>query len=43
MRISPHARANAYAERFVLVARTEVTDPMLIFSERHLRSSLPNR
>ena len=41
MRISPHALwANAYAERFVLITRTEVTDPMLIFSERHLQSSL---
>ena len=33
-------RANAYAERFVLTARTEVTDRMLIFGERHLRMIL---
>ena len=33
-------QANAYAERFVLTARTELTDRMLIFSERHLRSVL---
>jgi transposase InsO family protein len=33
-------RANAYAERFVLTARTELTDTMLIFGERHLRSVL---
>jgi len=30
-------RANAYAERFVLTARTEVTDRMLIFGQLHLR------
>ena len=33
-------RANAYAEGFVLAARTEVTDRMLIFGERHLQSVL---
>jgi putative transposase len=33
-------RANACAERFVLTARTEVTDRILIFGERHLRSIL---
>ncbi|MET8311798.1 integrase core domain-containing protein [Micromonospora sp. NPDC005173] len=33
-------RANAYAERFVLTARTEVTDRMLIFGARHLRHVL---
>jgi hypothetical protein len=30
------ASSNAYAERFVLTARTEVTDRMLIFGKRHL-------
>jgi putative transposase len=33
-------RANAYAERFVLTARTELTDRMLVFGERHLRTIL---
>ena len=33
-------RANCYAERFVLTARTEVTDRMLIFGQRHLRTIL---
>jgi putative transposase len=38
VKIPPRSsRANAYIERFVLTARTEVTDRMLIFGERHLR------
>jgi putative transposase len=41
VKIPPRSpRANAYAERFVLTARTEVTDRMLIFGERHLRTIL---
>jgi hypothetical protein len=41
MKIPPRSpRGNAIAERFVLTARTEVTDRMLIFSERHLRTIL---
>jgi hypothetical protein len=38
MKIPPRSpRANAYAERFALTARTEATDRMLIFGDRHLR------
>jgi putative transposase len=41
VKIPPRSpKANAYAERFVLTARTEVTDRMLIFSARHLRTIL---
>jgi len=41
VKIPPHSpRANAYAERFVLTARTELTDRILVFGERHLRTIL---
>ncbi len=41
VKIPPRSpRANAYAERFVLTARTELTDRMLIFGEHHLRRVL---
>ena len=32
--------SNCHAERFVLTARTELTERVLIFSERHLRTTL---
>jgi putative transposase len=39
VKIPPRSpRANASAERFVLTARTKLTDRMLVFGERHLRS-----
>ena len=41
LKIPPRSpRTNAYAERFVLTIRTELTDRLLIFGERHLRHVL---
>jgi transposase InsO family protein len=41
LKIPPRCpRANAYAERFVLTARTELTDRMLILGQQHLQRLL---
>jgi putative transposase len=41
VKIPPRSpRANAYSERFVLTARTEVTHRMLISGQRHLQMNL---
>jgi putative transposase len=41
VKIPPRSpKANAYSERFALTARTEVTDRVLIFGQRHLRTIL---
>jgi putative transposase len=38
--VSLTAWSNAFAERFVLTARTEATDRMLVFGQQHLRAIL---
>jgi len=44
VKIPPRSpRANAYAERFVLTVRTEITNRLLIFGEWHLRTILAQR
>ncbi len=41
VKIPPRSpKVNAYSERFVLTARTEVTDRVLIFGQRHPRTIL---
>jgi putative transposase len=41
VKIPPRSpKANGFAERFVLTARTELTDRIVIFGERHLRTVL---